>query len=148
MLGKKIKKARLAKKLTQEQLAGIVNTKKTTISNYENGYSSPSNKTLADLANALGVTTDYLLGRNAPLTRSSKFILDAAGIETSGLVFEANLNSVGREIEDFFEIDYKLDLFDFEQWKILSPQHIKIINEHFKLVVNLAKESQQREGDQ
>jgi len=63
MLAKRLKQARLAKKLTQEQLANMVNTKKSTISNYENEYSSPSNEMLYDLANALEITTDYLLGR-------------------------------------------------------------------------------------
>ncbi|MGY3717143.1 helix-turn-helix domain-containing protein [Sutcliffiella cohnii] len=63
MLGKRLRKARMEKKLTQEDLAKLVNTKKTTISNYETGYSSPSNEMLVDLANVLGVTTDYLLGR-------------------------------------------------------------------------------------
>ncbi|MGG1677325.1 helix-turn-helix domain-containing protein [Neobacillus sp. NRS-1170] len=146
MLGKKIKKARLAKKLTQQQLAEMVNTKKTTISNYENEYSSPSSTMLADLANALGVTTDYLLSRtNADIT--SKFIWQAAGIDTSGLVFDVNLGSVGRQIEEWFELEFKLDLFDFEQWKALSPKHIKLINEHFMLVVKLAKESEKKVGE-
>lgn len=63
MLYKRLKQARIAKKLTQEQLAKMVNTKKSTISNYENEYSTPSNEMLYDLANALEVTSDYLLGR-------------------------------------------------------------------------------------
>ena len=63
MFAKRLKQARLDKKLTQEQLAKMVNTKKSTISNYENEYSSPSNEMLYDLANVLEVTSDYLLGR-------------------------------------------------------------------------------------
>jgi putative transcriptional regulator len=35
-------KARKAKKLTQEQLADLLDCKKTTISNWENGYSKPT----------------------------------------------------------------------------------------------------------
>lgn len=60
--GKRLKEARLIKKLTQEELAKKVNTKKTTISNYETGYSSPSYDMLRDLAEILEVTTDWLIG--------------------------------------------------------------------------------------
>ncbi|WP_017727059.1 helix-turn-helix domain-containing protein [Halalkalibacterium ligniniphilum] len=63
MLSMRLKQARKRKNLTQQDLAERVLTKKTTISNYETGYSTPSNTMLVDLANALGVTTDYLLGR-------------------------------------------------------------------------------------
>lgn len=63
MLSDRLRSIRKEKKLTQEQLALLVNTKKTTISNYETGYSTPSNEMLSDLADVLGVSVDYLLGR-------------------------------------------------------------------------------------
>lgn len=45
-------------------LAKKVNTKKTTISNYETGYSTPSHEMLTDLADVLNKSVDWLLGRN------------------------------------------------------------------------------------
>ncbi|MCC2414265.1 helix-turn-helix domain-containing protein [Bacillus paranthracis] len=63
MLTQRLKEARKAQKLTQQELANKVNATKGTISNYENGHSTPSNEMLKDLANILKVTTDYLLGR-------------------------------------------------------------------------------------
>lgn len=63
MLAVRLKKARQRKKLTQEELAKKLKTTKGTISNYENGHSSPSNEMLKDLADVLDVSTDYLLGR-------------------------------------------------------------------------------------
>lgn len=54
---------RKKKKWTQEQLATQVNITKAGISNYENGHSSPPHDTLVALADTLGITTDYLLGR-------------------------------------------------------------------------------------
>ncbi|GAB6469988.1 helix-turn-helix transcriptional regulator [Bacillus cereus] len=63
MLRQILKETRKMRKLTQQELANKVNTTKGTISNYENGHSTPSNEMLKDLANVLGVTTDYLLGR-------------------------------------------------------------------------------------
>lgn len=64
MLAERLRLKRKERKLTQEELAQKVNTTKATISNYENGYSSPSNDMLVDLAKALNTTTDYLLGLN------------------------------------------------------------------------------------
>ncbi|MCK6164624.1 MULTISPECIES: helix-turn-helix domain-containing protein [Bacillus] len=63
MLPERIKKRRIQLGLTQTQLAEKVNTKKTTISNYETGYSTPSTEMLSDLAGVLQTTADYLLGR-------------------------------------------------------------------------------------
>lgn len=63
MLSKRLRMARTAKGYTQEKLAKLVNSTKGTISNYENGYSTPSNEMLASLADVLNTTTDFLLGR-------------------------------------------------------------------------------------
>ncbi|WP_404407657.1 helix-turn-helix domain-containing protein [Jeotgalibacillus malaysiensis] len=62
MLSERLKIARKRKKLTQLELANRVKTSKGTISNYENGYSTPSNEMLKELAMTLEVSTDYLLG--------------------------------------------------------------------------------------
>lgn len=59
----RIKQLRKLSKLTQEELGKRANTTKGTISNYENGHSTPSNQMLVVLADVLDVTTDYLLGR-------------------------------------------------------------------------------------
>lgn len=64
MLTHRLKVARKNKKLTQEQLAKLVRTTKGTISNYENGYSTPSNDMLVLLAKSLDTSTDYLLGND------------------------------------------------------------------------------------
>ncbi|EEM10001.1 hypothetical protein bmyco0003_31350 [Bacillus pseudomycoides] len=68
----RLKEARKMRKLTQQGLADKVNATKGTISNYENGHSTPSNEMLKDLANILGVTTDYLLGRDDELGPSNQ----------------------------------------------------------------------------
>lgn len=75
MLDHRLKIARKAKKMTQEQLAIKVQTTKGTISNYENGHSTPSNEMLVLLANTLNTTTDYLLGNTnnpAPFLNKKK----------------------------------------------------------------------------
>ncbi|EMI14717.1 transcriptional regulator [Bacillus stratosphericus LAMA 585] len=68
MLSKRLKSVRKNRGLTQEELAKRVKTTKGTISNYENGHSTPSNEMLKDLADALNTTTDYLLGRTETIS--------------------------------------------------------------------------------
>ncbi|MGH0421945.1 helix-turn-helix domain-containing protein [Bacillus cytotoxicus] len=71
MLTLRLKETRKSRKLTQQELADKVNTTKGTISNYENGHSTPSNEMLKDLADVLGVTIDYLLGRDEKIENSN-----------------------------------------------------------------------------
>lgn len=59
----RMKQLRKASKLTQEELGKQIGTTKGTISNYENGYSTPSNQMLVALSDVLNTNTDYLLGR-------------------------------------------------------------------------------------
>ena len=62
-LSKNIKLYRKALHLTQEQLANKLNAKKSLISNYENGYSTPDIYTLIKLADIFDISLDDLVGR-------------------------------------------------------------------------------------
>jgi len=64
MFQKRLKIARKNKKYTQEELADLVKTTKATISNYENGYSTPSIDMLLLLSSKLDVSVDFLLGND------------------------------------------------------------------------------------
>jgi putative transcription factor len=55
-LAMSIQRARLDKKLTQKQLAALVNEKPTVINDYESGRAVPVQATLTKLSRALGVT--------------------------------------------------------------------------------------------
>ncbi|AFA49861.1 helix-turn-helix domain-containing protein [Acetobacterium woodii] len=64
MIGSRLKYLRNQKNLNQTELANALCLGgKTTISSYENGYSSPDNETLSKIADYFHVSTDYLLGR-------------------------------------------------------------------------------------
>lgn len=63
MLAQRLRYVRKIRGLSQEELGKKINSTKSTISNYENEYSTPSNEVLKDLADVLNTTTDYLLGR-------------------------------------------------------------------------------------
>lgn len=60
-IGKRIRACRLAKGMTQEQLANEVGVVVTHISHIETGNSVPSLKTLIDIINALDSSADELL---------------------------------------------------------------------------------------
>lgn len=60
-IGSKIASARKAKNLTQEQLAEIMNVTRQSVSRWESEQSYPEMDKIGFLAEALGVSCDYLL---------------------------------------------------------------------------------------
>jgi len=63
-ISQNIKYFRKSLNLTQEQLAKLLNGKKSLISNYENGYSTPDIYTLIKLADIFHVSLDELVDRD------------------------------------------------------------------------------------
>jgi len=64
MFPQRLKISRKNKMYTQEELAELVLTTKATISNYENGHSTPSIEMLLLLSSKLDVSVDFLLGND------------------------------------------------------------------------------------
>lgn len=60
-IGSRIKAARENKKITQEELAALLDLSTTHISVIERGVKPPKLETFIRIANALGVSADYLL---------------------------------------------------------------------------------------
>ena len=63
-LGNNLRRLRLKRWCSQEELGKLVNVSRQTISHYENGSSEPSNDMLMHLAASLNVCVDELLGCN------------------------------------------------------------------------------------
>ncbi|PTF12620.1 MULTISPECIES: XRE family transcriptional regulator [Staphylococcus] len=59
-IGNKIRKYRLKMELTQDQLGEKLDTKKSTISNYETGYRTPQQDDLFEIAHVLNISIDDL----------------------------------------------------------------------------------------
>ncbi len=74
MLNENIRKLRLAKGISQVELASALGVTKQSISNWENDNIQPSVEMLVKLAQYFAVTTDYLLGL------SSDKLLDISGL--------------------------------------------------------------------
>ncbi len=61
-IGSKLVQLRTEKQITQTELGKILGVGKTTISNYETGYSTPDAEMLKKIATYFNVSTDYILG--------------------------------------------------------------------------------------
>jgi transcriptional regulator with XRE-family HTH domain len=62
-IGQRIRRARQSKGWTQAELGFRARLRETTICRYELGHQTPNIKNLSRIADALGVSVDYLLGR-------------------------------------------------------------------------------------
>ena len=62
-IGKRLKQIRIKNKLTQEELANILNTTQSNISSYENGKTLILTAFLYNYAKYFNVSLDYLIGR-------------------------------------------------------------------------------------
>lgn len=60
IIGRKIKKARCSKKLTQEDLANKVGISRTYLSDVENGRYMPSIETISNIAQILNIDLNFL----------------------------------------------------------------------------------------
>lgn len=72
----RLKEIRKEKRLTQEELAERADISRVMVSRYETGTVIPTVDVLVSLADALDVTTDYLLGRcdhSSSCSSSSEF---------------------------------------------------------------------------
>ena len=63
MLGDRIREIRLAKKMSQVELAKSLGVTKQSVSNWENENIQPSVEMLSRLADALSVSADFLLAK-------------------------------------------------------------------------------------
>lgn len=68
-IGKRIRKNRLDRGITQEALAERVHISIPHVSRIENGSSSPSLQTLVDICNALDITIDSLMQDSLPAAK-------------------------------------------------------------------------------
>lgn len=76
--------ARLKNHLTQEELAEKLNTEKNQISRWENGHKMPRGERLAEIAQVLCVSVDYLLGLSDEPTIRVK--IDSLSIEEMSII--------------------------------------------------------------
>ncbi|WP_143989446.1 helix-turn-helix domain-containing protein [Streptococcus oralis] len=64
IFGKRLRKARKSKRLTQQEIADLVHVNRVTYTNWEKGKREPSFENLVKLADLLDVSLDWLFGRD------------------------------------------------------------------------------------
>lgn len=105
MDGKRLKKLRREKGLTQQQLADILNVDLSSIGKWEIHDFTPNKTTLFQLANFFEVTTDYLLGRTDSPNLAIPKEMEGIGVAFSSGISMEGLNA--DQIEDVMNyIDY------------------------------------------
>src|SRR5699024_10824250 len=131
VLNIRLKQLRNERKITQSELGRKVNVTKSSISGYENGTRTPDTETLLDLANALDVSVDYLLGRTdyrIPIA-NSKDAMDT-------------LDEINNLLEDY-EIE-ESGFFDPSSWKIMNEDDVRELENYFKYITGKAKERERQ----
>lgn len=93
MLGNNIKELRKSKRMTQKDLAEVMNVSQQTIGAWETERAVPGADTLNELADYFNVTTDYLLGR--PEEKKEK---DSNSVDLADM--DALLTYQGKQIPD------------------------------------------------
>lgn len=99
---KRLREWRLKRGLTQEELAEKADVPTISVSHFETGHRFPNAESLRRLADALSVSTDYLLGRvKTPTGRD----LEAADPETAVLFrrFQAMSAEAREQVKQLFE---------------------------------------------
>lgn len=117
---KRLRELREEKKLTQKELAAILNVTRSSIGQYENGEVDLSTDLLYKYAEFFNVTTDYLLGKSNSPDEHLTIIQEAIRVARSDkdieyvvVMEEAKENEVSaQEIRDFINIVKKRKKID------------------------------------
>lgn len=97
-LGRKLKELRLRKGMSQEEVSKVLGIKRATISNYEQGRTSPDLDGLTAFAKYFGVTTDYLIYNDLqPISKEKTFKVPVLGRIPAGIPVSAIETIIGWE---------------------------------------------------
>lgn len=110
--------------LTQEDLAKLIQKKRSTVSGYETEGKEPDLETVCVLAKYFGVTTDYLLGYSAERTHTeSVFYNDTVNFERHFKSMPAELRPVVAKCFDSFYLLLGRDM------QLSRPERLRVYQE-------------------
>lgn len=94
----RIKELRLQNKISQQELSSHLGVARSTVAMWESGASQPDHATVIKIADLFNVTTDYLLGRETPVTTPTPWpSIPILGNVAAGTPAEAVENIIGYE---------------------------------------------------
>jgi HTH-type transcriptional regulator, competence development regulator len=145
MLAERLLELRKENKKTQQQVADYLKITRPAYTAYERGTRHPDYETLEKIADFFSVTTDYLLGRTDTVLTADHLKRISNNTDEPGMINKIKLTEEEHSLLKVHELAEKygiedMGFFDIEEWKNLSPHDIKMIEEHFKMIVKLAKE--------
>lgn len=124
-----LKKLREENKLSIRQLALYSNVSPAYLSQIESGSrGTPSPEVLKKLYKPLKVPYEKLMKAAGYIDKEKE-----EPYTNYGSLSEIN------ELVEKYGIE-QMGFFDIEEWKNLSPEDVRLIEEHFKMIVKLAKE--------
>lgn len=126
---KRLKQSRQDLKMKQKELSEKTGIKRTTIASYEVGNISPSFENVKTLAEALGVTTDYLSGKSEYKTIVEKFDTE---FDTEKIKSDIKL---AQEIDALIQIISNFDLTGTE----LTHDELTLIKSNLEIVLKVFK---------
>lgn len=126
---KRLKQSRQDLKMTQKELSDKTGIKRATIASYEVGNISPSFENVKTLAEALGVTTDYLSGNSEYKTLVEKF---DTNFDTEKIKSDIKL---AKEIDALIKIISTYDLTGTD----LNHDELMLIKKNLEIVLQLFK---------
>lgn len=89
MIGKRVRELRVKKGMSQQELGSAIGVTKVSICGYESGGRIPNLDNLIKLADTLGTTTDFLLGREITVTNEeNKTYIGSVSYEDVCLILE------------------------------------------------------------
>lgn len=132
--GTNLKKIRLEKGYTQDQLAKIVVTSRSNIANYEVDKNMPSVEMLNKLSRVLNVSTDVLLGKdkNDKVQNSTNILTDILIIPVIGKIRAGEPILARENIEDNFFISKSMYNIDNAEGKFF----LKVIGNSMNNVIS------------
>lgn len=111
MISKKIRQLRKEQGWTQKQLSEKLHVGKTTVSNYETGYSEPDIDMLKKIAKLFNVSVDYILGNDRPVKGTDYTTINVYGLVPAGIPLEAI-----EDIIDTEDISYSDGYSPYEEY--------------------------------
>ena len=113
--------------MTQKELSEKTGIKRTTIASYEVGNISPSFENVKTLAEALGVTTDYLSGKSEYKTLVEKFDV------------KFDTEKIKSEVKLAQEIDAIIKIISNYDYTILNYDELSIVRNSLENVLKMFK---------
>ena len=104
VFGNRLRSLMSDNKVTQEDIANVINRKRQTVAQYVGGISEPPYPVLIEIAKYFNTTTDYLVGRTNDSTLAPSAVDDLGLSECAVAFLQCCNNSKSKKLRDYLHI--------------------------------------------